>query len=532
MIIVTAEEMREMDRRTIENFGLPGRILMENAGRGAARVLIREFSGIHDAAVAVLAGRGNNGGDGFVIARCLFQAGIDVKVYLLSKSEKLQGDALANFELLGALGVPVAELSDQSAFDLHRLELAEKEIYVDAILGTGLNSEVRGFFRTVIDFVSSLQKPVFSVDIPSGLHADTGRPCGLSVKASCTATFAFAKTGHVQEPGASFTGPLYVIDIGIPPHVVSGTNPTCRLLEAESARGLLFQRPADMHKGGAGHVLIAAGSPGKTGAAAMTAISALRSGAGLATLGVPESLHNRIEPQALEVMTMGLPQTPAGGLSDAAGEILLEQLADKHCLAVGPGLGTDPAAKRLVHQLVKESPVPVVVDADGLNNLCEEPDVFNEARAPVILTPHPGEMARLTGRSVKDVQADRIGCAKAFAEKFKAFVILKGARSIIADPGGAVSVNTSGNPGMASGGMGDVLTGLVSGFIAQGYPPAAASRIAVHVHGRAADRLESTIGPFGYLASEVMREIPIALRELLGETPVHSGRPVPVRELV
>lgn len=534
MILVTADEMREMDRQTIESFGLPGRILMENAGRGAARVLMTRFDGINEASVAVAAGRGNNGGDGFVIARYLFQHGIDVKVYLLSDSAKLSGDAAVNFNLLTALGVPVTELPDESAFETHRAEMAEKSIWVDAILGTGLNSEVRGYFKTVIEFINSLERPVFAVDIPSGLHADTGRPCGVCIKAEAAATFAFAKTGHVQEPGRSYTGELHVIDIGIPPHIARQVDPGQHLIEPRDILQIFTPRPADMHKGGTGHVLVVAGAPGKTGAAAMTATSALRAGAGLVTLGVPKSLNPTVEPQVLEAMTTGLRETENGVLSDEAADQILALLEDKRCLALGPGIGTDPATCRMVHRLIQESPVPVVVDADGLNCLTEEPEILINAHSPVVLTPHPGEMARLTGSDPKSVQVDRIGSARDFARSYSTCVVLKGARTLIAEPDGRLAINPTGNPGMASGGMGDVLTGMISGFIAQGYAPDAAARIAVFVHGAAADELACELGPFGYLAGDVMARLPQIIGRLLSGSPPAAPMdcPLPIRELL
>jgi len=517
MDLLTADEMREMDRQTIESFGLPGRILMENAGRGATRVLVDRYPDIASYSVGVVAGRGNNGGDGFVIARYLFQQGVDVKVYLLSDSDKLQGNAAENFHLLAELGGPVAEIPDENAFNNIRGEMAHRRLWVDAILGTGLNSDVRGFFKTVIEFINSTKRPVLSVDIPSGLHTDTGKPCGVCIAAAVTATFAFPKIGHVQRPGADYVGDLHVIDIGIPPYIARQTGPRQHLITPAAIPQMLKPRPADMHKGGAGHLLIAAGAPGKTGAAAMSALSAMRAGAGLVTLGVPESLNPVIEPQVLEPMTIGLKETPGGALSDDAADAILDLLSDKKCLALGPGIGTDPATARLVHRLIQESPVPVVVDADGLNNLAPEPEILINAHSPVILTPHPGEMARLINQTPKDVQADRVGCARRFAESYKVHLVLKGARTVIAHPNGHIHINPTGNPGMASGGMGDVLTGLISGFICQGYSPEAAAQIGVFVHGAAADELAQTMGPFGYMASDVMNQLPVVIKHLMSE---------------
>jgi len=532
MDLLTADEMREMDRQTIESFGLPARILMENAGRGATRVLMSYFPDLRHYCVGVAAGRGNNGGDGFVLARYLFQHHIDVKVYLLADSAKLQGHAAENFDLLAKLGVPVVELPDEESFSRHRSEMAHKQIWVDAILGTGLSSEVKGYFKAVIEFINSANRPVLSVDIPSGLHADTGQPCGICIAAKMTATFAFPKIGHIQLPGADYTGRLHVVDIGIPPYIAQKTAPGQHLLDYENIRERIAPRPSDMHKGGAGHLLVVAGAPGKTGAAAMSAISAMRAGAGLVTLGIPKNLNPVLEPQVMEPMTIGLPETAAGGLSDKAADPILDLLSDKRCLALGPGIGTDPATARLVHRLIQESQVPVVVDADGLNNLATEPDILINSCSPVILTPHPGEMARLIGAFPKEVQADRVGCARRFAESYNVHLVLKGARTVIAHPDGHVHINPTGNPGMASGGMGDVLTGLISGFISQGYSPEEAAQIGVFLHGAAADGVSESMGAFGYTASDVMRQIPTTIKNLMtGEIlPAHDLQRIPKQE--
>ena len=518
MHLTTADEMREMDRLTIESFGLPGRVLMENAGRGATRVLMNKFPDIASKRVGIIAGRGNNGGDGFVIARYLAHAGVNVSVYLLSESSRLAGDAEDNFKLLAPLDISVIEMPDEDSFHQHRTEMAHQHIWVDAILGTGLNSDVTGFFKSVIEFINALNRPVLAVDISSGLHTDSGQICGICIQATLTATFGFPKIGHIQLPGAAYTGELHVIDIGIPPHIVENVGPRQHLLTKDVALSNMIPRPSDIHKGGTGHILVIAGSPGKTGAAAMCAMSALRSGAGLVTLGVPKSLNPVVEPQAIEVMTVPLDESKTGVLSDNAVEAILTLLEDKKCLAIGPGIGMEEGTMRLVHQLIKKSPVPIVIDADGLNNLANNPEILLKRKSDVILTPHPGEMARLVDARPKDIQMDRVGYARKFAETYNVHLLLKGARTIVACPDGHVYINLSGNPGMASAGMGDVLTGMVAGFIAQGYPLATAAQIAVYLHGNAADNLADARGPFGYIASDVMGSLPEAIKRLTEKT--------------
>ncbi|MFW6080667.1 MAG: NAD(P)H-hydrate dehydratase [Desulfosalsimonas sp.] len=529
MYILTADEMREMDRRTIENFGLPGRLLMENAGRGAARSVFRVWPDVYTKSVAVIAGKGNNGGDGFVIARYLYQHGVDVSVYLLAERSRVKGDAAANLELIETLGIPLTELPDELSFSGYKKEIAQKDLIIDAILGTGLDSEVKGYFREVIDFINNSRTPIFSVDIPSGLHTETGRQCGICVQAGATATFAFAKLGHMLLPGAQYTGRLSIVDIGIPPHIVRSAEPAHQLLTAGWIRSQLGPRDPQTHKGGTGHVLTAAGGPGKTGAAAMTAMSALRAGAGLVTLAVAKNINASVENLATEAMTHPLDDDKKGILCEKNTKEILSLLQDKKCLALGPGIGTDETTVKLVGALIQKSPVPVVLDADGVNCLAKNLTALSKKKSDIILTPHPGEMARLTDTAAEKIQENRIAAAREFGEKHGIFMVLKGARTIIATPEGKVYVNPTGNAGMASGGMGDVLTGMISGFIAQGKCPETACRLAVYLHGAAADLVAEKRGPYGYIATEVMNHLPDTIKAVIDGTftdIAHECRPM------
>ena len=516
MILVTAKEMQEMDRRTIEDFGIPGMVLMENAGRGATRFLFEQFPDIENKRVGVIAGRGNNGGDGYVMARYLKQKGVHVQVYLLATATRVQGDAAANLKFLKPLDIPLVEIPDQASFSKYKSEMAGVEVWIDAILGTGLKSDVKGFFKTVIEFINGLNKPVFAVDVPSGLNSDTGQVCGACIRASATATFAFAKTGHIIHPGVQYTGALNIVDIGIPPHIVEEAMPRQWLLTRDRIQSCLPPRMPDAHKGTTGHLLVVAGSPGKTGAAAMTAISALRSGAGLVTLGIAETLNPVLESQVLEAITAPLPETQPGVLGESALDTIINLMEGKKCVTIGPGLGQAEKTKNLVQKIVKSSPIPLIVDADGLNSLAGHAQILKNAKAPVILTPHPGEMARLMDTGVGAVQQDRIKCARDFASSFNVHVILKGARTVIGHPDGRVFINPTGNAGMASGGMGDVLTGIIAGLVVQGLSPEYACRAGVYLHGAAADSLVETIGPYGYLAGDVMKAIPGEIKKIEG----------------
>lgn len=514
MYLVYANEMQEMDRLTIESFGIPGRVLMENAGRGATEILLSKKPDLAAMRVGVIAGRGNNGGDGFVIARYLAQKNIKTSVYLLADKKKVTGDAAANLDLLTPLNVPVIELTGHDLFLKHKESMSSHDLWIDAILGTGLKSDIKGFFREIIEFINGLKKYIFAVDIPSGLNSDTGQPCGIAIHADATATFGFAKTGQVLHSGTEYTGKLEIVDIGIPPHIADKVGPRQKLLTIDLIRSHIQPRKKDAHKGDTGHLLVIAASTGKTGAAIMTGGAAMRVGAGLVTLGIPASLNPVLETKMIEAMTFPLPEKSSGIIGIAAFDKIMTLMAGKKCLAIGPGLGSNPETMELVCQIIKSSKIPVVIDADGLNSLANKTDILKNLKAPAILTPHPGEMARLTNLTTLEVQNNRIDCARKFAEKFKVHLILKGAGTVIADPDGYVYINPTGNSGMASGGMGDVLTGIIAGLISQGMPIKKATQAGVFLHGAAADHLSKKIGPTGFLATEVMNEIPRQMKKV------------------
>jgi hydroxyethylthiazole kinase-like uncharacterized protein yjeF len=515
MFLVTAAEMQQMDRMTIDSHGISGLSLMEKAGKGAARVLVDQFADRLKAGVGIICGKGNNGGDGFVIARYLAEQRIRVRVYLLAKASAIKGDAADNLKRLSALNIPVIEITDEEVFSKNKSGLNQNGLLVDAILGTGLSADVKGFFKTVIDYMNQIPNPVFAVDIPSGLNSDTGQPCGTCIHAQATATFALPKIGHFTYPGAEYTGRLEIIDIGIPDAVVQAVRPKQYLLTAEGIRSLWQPRAADAHKGRTGHLLVVAGSTGKTGAAALTAVSAMRAGAGLVTLSIAESLHPIAESLVLEVMTAPLTESRCGVLAEAAFDDIKKLVAGKACLVIGPGIGQAEETKKLVQKVITRIEIPMVIDADGLNNLMGQTPLLKKLKAPAILTPHPGEMARLVNATPAEVQQNRLKCARDFATNFNVHVVLKGAATVIAHPDGKAYINPTGNSGMASGGMGDVLTGVLAGFLTQGFTPQAAAHAAVYLHGAAADTLANTIGPFGYLAGEVMNAIPAEIKKLL-----------------
>lgn len=514
MKLVTASQMRELDRRTIEEVGVPGVVLMENAGLGALRHLERRYRDAFPGPVLVVAGRGNNGGDGYVMARHLHNRGWQVTTVVLARSEAVGGDAAINLKALRNCGGAVRFAADEAALAEILGGCATAALVVDALLGTGLNNEVGGLYAQAIDWVNEQRAPVLAVDIPSGVDADSGKILGRAVRADLTVTFAYAKVGHHCHPAVERVGSLETVDIGIPPRLEALVPLNHQLLTGKAVARLLPERPETGHKGTFGHLLVVAGSRGKSGAAVMTAEGGLRIGAGLVTAACPEGIHGVLETKLTEAMTEPLLEVD-GRFGLASLKQMAELWTDKQALALGPGIGQGAELHALVPRLVQECPLPMVIDADGLNALARDVGpLAGRAEAGTVLTPHPGEMARLVGRSIADVEADRVETARSFAALCGAVVLLKGARTVVASPDGQVAINGSGNPGMASGGMGDVLTGVIGGLLAQGLSPWDATCVGAHIHGLAADSLTGRLGRAGMLAGDVLAELPAAREQL------------------
>ncbi len=513
MLLVTASEMRELDRQAIQDLGIPSLVLMENAGRTTYQILRREFPALQGE-VAVLAGRGNNGGDGFVVARYLANGGIPVVVFLLGPREQVRGDARINLDILAHLGVAVEEVLSDTDLNSAIHRLAKAGLIVDALLGTGLNSPVAGLLAALIEHLKHLRAPVLAVDIPTGLSADTGEVLGAALKAKVTVTFGWPKLGQLVPPGRDYVGRLWQVDISIPPRLAQ-TVPL-ELAEASGLRSLLPPRPFGSNKGTFGHLLVLAGSEGKTGAATLSSEAALRAGAGLVTLGIPASLNDIMEMKLTEAMTVPLPEAVGTrALGKTALAPIKDFLGEKFTLAIGPGLGTHPETRELVCRLVHDLPHPMVIDADGVNNLAADSTCLEGAAGPRILTPHPGEMARLLGLSGTAVQARRLDIARETAAKFGITLVLKGAQTLVAASDGRVSLNPTGNPALASGGTGDVLTGLIGGFLAQGLTSWDAARLGVYLHGLAADYFVTRHGARGLIAGDLLRIFPDVLDQFI-----------------
>jgi len=515
LIVVTADEMRALDRWTIEH-GTAGAVLMERAGEGAARVL-RARLGRPRGPVVVVCGRGNNGGDGFVIARHLRRARIPVEVWLAAIPEEVREDAAGMLAAWRRGRNALHDLTTPGRVEALAGRLGKAAVVVDALLGTGLNAPVTGLAAAVIETVNrwseAAGRAVLAVDIASGLSADSGRPLGAAIRATTTATFGHAKIGQVVYPGVDYTGTLDVVDIGIPSAALAAVQPRTSLLEAAEVGRLLPVRPRDAHKGTFGHVLVIGGSRGKTGAALLAGEGAARAGAGLTTLAVPATLQPAFEGRVRELMTVAVPN--AGDVGSL--------VRGRAAVVCGPGLGVTDETRALVAEVVRRTSVPLVLDADGLNVVAGT-GILGERRAPTVVTPHPGEMARLLGCDTAEVQADRLGAARRLARAEGAIVVLKGARTVVAAPDGGAAISPTGNPGMASGGTGDVLAGILGALLGQGLPPFDAAVLGVFVHGAAGDRVAARQGEVGLLAGDLLAELPSTLAGLQAAREASSPR--------
>jgi len=503
-----ADEMRAIDEAAIRGLGITGLALMERAGAAVAAAAAALSP---RGRVVVLCGGGNNGGDGWVAARLLWKAGRDVRVHALVPRDRLAGDALAACEAAEQAGVPAAALEDASL-----VEARPGDVVVDALLGTGLARPPEGVFAAAIARIEALRERgarVLAVDVPSGLSADTGRPLGPCVRADRTVTFAFWKRGLALAPGAELAGEVEVADIGIPAEAAARVPVGAELLLEEEARALVPPRAPDAHKGSAGRVLVVAGSPGKTGAAHLALCGALRGGAGLVTLAAREEVLSLALAGRPEAMSVPLPGHGPLGAADLPALAAAARGAD--ALAIGPGIPRGPETAGLLRDLLEAVRLPAVLDADALNALAERRGVGG-LPAPAVVTPHPGEMARLCGLSIAEVQADRIGLAAAKARGWGCVVVLKGAGTVVADPAGPPAVIASGNPGMATGGTGDVLAGLIAALLAGGLDARAAARAGAYVHGAAGDRAARRQGQRGLVAGD--------LADALGEVWAAWGR--------
>src|SRR5919106_2735584 len=513
MIVVTAEEMREMDRLTIEKHAVPGLTLMERAGEGVAKAIVERFQGIAKKGVLIVAGKGNNGGDGFVVARLLKKKQIPCEVALLARQDELSNAAGDNLRAFLKIKGKVTEIGSNGLELLDRL-IHKKALIVDAILGTGIKNDVRGLFAEAIKMINASDLPVVAVDIPSGLDTDRGTPLGTAIQAKLTVALGYPKLGEVIYPGINYVGDLVVADIGITAEAVAEVAPKTELLDPETIRRLVPRPEPDTHKGTYGHVVVVAGSRGKTGAAILACRAAMRTGAGLVTLAAPLSLNGIFASSLVEVMTEPLRDNAAEEMEFPSDDEWGRLLQRKNALLFGPGIGVSDSTRSSLRWLLKNLQLPWVIDADGLNNLAFDIERLRNAKRAPVITPHPGEMARLIGKNTATVSQDRVGVARAFATEHRCHLVLKGARTVLATPEGKVFINPTGNPGMASGGMGDVLAGILAALLGQGFSAEDAMKLAVYLHGFVGDTAAAQKGQIGLIASDIIERLPMGMRLL------------------
>lgn len=500
MRAATSAEIAALDRRATETHGIPVNSLMEQAGARVAQAAGELLAG-RNARVAVLAGKGNNGGDGFVAARILQGHGAAVTAVLAAPAAEYAGEAARTLAEARAAGVQIT--------DAEHVSLAAFDLIIDALFGTGFRGPARGPAYVLIETANASHVPILAVDIPSGLNADSGQPEGPAIHAVATVTMGLPKVGLLLYPGAELAGMLYVADIGYPSDLADDPSVPTHLVTVEMVRARIPARPPDSHKGTYGRTLIVAGSVGFTGAAALAALGALRSGAGLVTLCVPRAVYPIIAGLVAEAMPHPVDDED-GHLAISALDAVQDAAGAADVVAVGPGLSVAPGVRAVVEGLLRQ-PRPLVLDADALNVLAGHTDVLAGAAGPLVITPHPGELGRLMDTTAAEIQQDRLAAARQASSQFRCIVVLKGARTIIAQPDGEAFIVPTGNPGMATGGMGDVLTGLIASLIGQGLSPGEAAWTAAYLHGLAADLIAEERGTVGMLASEVAHRLPAAI---------------------
>ena len=515
MKVVTAKQMNELDRLASTQHGISTAQLMERAGELLLAALRAQLGSLTGKRIVIAAGKGNNGGDGMVLARLLQQHACTVETYLGADGSTLRGLAREQWQRLRQAGGHGCQCLDRAEWTMEQFRRAAKgaDIIVDALLGTGLTAPVEGIYAEMIDTINGAGAPVLAVDLPSGINADTGAVMGIAVNAAFTVTFALPKIGLLLYPGAAHTGRVIVVDIGIPRAALDQLALTVEQITPGLIRRLLTPRSPEQHKGDFGHLLVIAGSEGKMGAAAMSALGALRAGAGLVTVAIPRSQNPIIQELVMEAMSAPMAETAERTISEAALPALLHLAVGKRAVALGPGLSLQQETQALIRTFVPQLACPVVIDADGLNAIAGHDTTTTTRPAPTVLTPHPGEMARLLGCTTDRVQADRPQAAREAARRYRAWVVLKGAHTLLADPDGRLWINTTGNPGMASGGTGDVLTGMLGGLIAQSIPLPDAATAAIYLHGLAGDLAARQMGETGLMARDLIAQLPAAFQQ-------------------
>ena len=513
MYLVGSQEMKEIDRITIEDYKVPPGILMENAGVNTVTAMQNELGSLFLRKVYIFCGGGNNGGDGFVIARHLKSTGAMVKVFFAGDKDRLSPETAANFVSAEKYGVETVKLSSAEDLEKFQHDIYTCDVIVDALIGTGLNKDIEGFMAKLIVFLNTMGKYTVAVDTPSGVDCDSGDIRGVAIYADLTVTFGLPKIGLSIYPGMENAGKLVVADISFPPELLSQPRSNV-LMTPELVIPMLPYRAPNANKGHFGPILIIGGSPGMSGAVVLAANAALKSGAGIVTAAVPEGLHDAVKARSDEVIVAGLNANEKGFLSEKAYPQIAELAEKSKVIAIGPGIGRDKETQRLVRKVAEKIDRPMVIDADGLNAVSEDKKCLKNIKKDVILTPHIGEMARLSAGKIEDILRDKLASAREFISVYAVNVLLKDGRSILIDRDKNAYVNTTGNSGMATPGSGDVLTGMVSAFMAHGLLSAQAGITANYIHGLAGDLLLEEMSEEGITAGDLVNNIPKAIKKI------------------
>lgn len=517
MKVVTPSQMGRIDRFCIDELGIPGVVLMENAALRVVEETAKCLGTLQGKNVLVFAGKGNNGGDAFAAARHLVNRGTGVRVYALANKNMIAGDAAINLSILEKTGIEVNELTEYDEIDKLRHEFYKADAILDGIFGTGLKGNIEGVASEVIRLINQSGKLVVSIDIPSGINGESGKILGCCVKAHKTVTFGLPKVGLLVHPGCEYTGELVVADISIPGKALEHFNINVNLIDYSLVSNNIPTRFANSSKGDYGKIIIVSGSKGMTGAGCLCASAALRSGAGLVYLAVPSSLMPIYETVVKEAVTVPVEDEGQGYFTGKYADRILKNFENKDIAVLGPGLSLNEGVGDVVFEIIKNANIPLIIDADALTLISRNTSILKNLKAGAVLTPHPGEMARLTGIKVEDIQSNRLEVAKEFAVKWGVITVLKGARTIVALPDGTVYINPTGNAGMATGGTGDVLAGIIAALAGQKAKLSDAAVMGVYLHGLAGDRVAASKGEHGLIAGDLVEELPYAMKDLLAK---------------
>ena len=506
MKLLTSSQMRNIDKITIEERGISGLTLMERAGVAVANQVVKRYA---PSCVAVFIGKGNNGGDGSVVARILSEKGVDAVVFVVADPSSIQGDAKTKYERIPEYILKINLYNEPSTVDSLPEKLASCSCVVDGLLGTGIEGEVQSLYKTVIDAINMSHKPVIAIDIPSGLQSDTGNWEGACIKADLTITMGAPKIGLYINDAYKVTGEIFIADIGFPKDLFDNPELKTNLTTHSFVSSLFPKRDRASHKGNYGHLFVISGSRGFTGASTLVAEAALRTGAGLVTLGIPKSLNSILEVKLTEAMTLPLYETTEQTLSSSSFKEIRDFAEKSKAIAIGPGLSTHSDTAKLVRKVLLEIDKPMVVDADGINSLdLKTLSQLSSKKSFTILTPHPKELSRLIKKDIKDIQADRIKTATEIAVNYKLYLVLKGFRTVVSAPDGTVFINDTGNPGMAKGGSGDVLTGIIGSLLAQGFTPFHSAICGVYIHGLAGDYASKELTEAAMIPTDIINYLP------------------------